>query len=207
MNVLVLAPHPDDEVLGCGGTVRQHVLDGDRVEAVFLTSGELGGGQLPPAATGPVREQEAAAAASVLGLDAFTFLRLPDWMLEDHVAAAEAELGAVLGSRPPDLIYLPHEGESHPDHRVSMRLCRGALALTPDLDPELRCYEFWSPLTEWSLLQDITGTMAEKLAALRCYPSQTAQIDYERAVIGLNQYRGALARPPSRYAEAFHRPG
>src|SRR6185436_21151558 len=76
--VLVISPHPDDESIGCGGTLRGHVLAGDRVEVVFLTSGEAGGHGKPPDETARIREQEAKAAGSILGVRKIEFWKQPD---------------------------------------------------------------------------------------------------------------------------------
>ena len=68
MKVLVIAPHPDDESIGCGGTVALHVQRGDTVNVVFLTSGELGLKQFPREKVWKIREAEADAACKVLGV-------------------------------------------------------------------------------------------------------------------------------------------
>ena len=65
MNVLVVVPHPDDESIGCGGTICLHAARGDRVAAVFLTSGELGLRKLPQEKAWRVREREAEKAAEI----------------------------------------------------------------------------------------------------------------------------------------------
>jgi len=76
MNILVIAPHPDDETIGCGGALCLHAAKGDRVVVVFLTSGELGLKELAPAKAWQVRESEAQAAAKHLGITRLEFLRL-----------------------------------------------------------------------------------------------------------------------------------
>src|SRR5204862_5930569 len=67
--VLVISPHPDDESIGCGGTVRKHVEEGATVRAIFLTSGEKGGHGQGEQATADIREAEARAAATILGIE------------------------------------------------------------------------------------------------------------------------------------------
>src|SRR6267378_1222734 len=96
MNVLVIAPHPDDEVIGCGGAIRLRVERGERVSFVFLSSGELGLKHLPRAKTWEIREAEARRAAKVLGVESLHFLRQPDWMLGDHARATAAALKPLL---------------------------------------------------------------------------------------------------------------
>src|SRR5215203_5449897 len=96
VNVLVLAPHPDDEAIGCGGTLIRHAKQGDRVTAVFLTSGELGLKHLAPDLAWSIREREAQEAARVLGLADLRFLRCPDWFLGEHVEEAAAALQPIL---------------------------------------------------------------------------------------------------------------
>src|SRR2546423_11956411 len=76
--VLVISPHPDNEAIGCGGTLRQHVLQGDAVRVIFLTSGENGGHGIAPDETARIREQEAHAAAEILGIGEVEFWREPD---------------------------------------------------------------------------------------------------------------------------------
>ncbi len=206
MNVLVIAPHPDDEVLGCGGTVCRHTARGERVAVVFLTSGELGLKQLPREEAWKIREAEARAAAKILKITALDFLRLPDWTLGEHIEKAAHLLGPVLQRNKPQTIYLPHPGDGHPDHRAVLPILRKALAGAAISQAELFGYEVWTPLAEHDHVEDITGNMPRKLRALRAHRSQLKEFDYERAVAGLNQFRGALAGK-CRYAEVFQKLG
>src|SRR6516225_9522189 len=201
-NILVIAPHPDDESIGCGGTLCRHTLRGDRVAAVFLTSGELGLKHLAREEAWRVREAEAEAAAVVLGLADLIFLRCPDWFVGEGVDEVAALLRPVLAREAPQSIYLPHDRESHPDHRAALGVVRAACRDSGIPAPDLLTYEVWTPLSEFDRVKDITLVMTRKLQAVRCYRSQLAGFHYDRAVRGLNQYRGALAAP-CRYAEVF----
>lgn len=108
LNVLVLAPHPDDDALGCGGAIRKHVLDGDRVHTIYLTSGELGCSGEDPAATAALREREAGESAQVLETYGHTFWRYPDGKLALHEGELTERLVALYHDPAPDLIYAPH---------------------------------------------------------------------------------------------------
>jgi len=203
MHVLVIAPHPDDEVIGCGGTVCLHAQRGDRVVAVFLTSGELGLKKVPRETAWLIREREARAAARILGLADTVFLRLPDWSVGEHIHAGAVLLSPILRRERPGLIYLPHAREWHPDHRAACPLVRRALSRArPAKWPTLRSYEVWTPQETCDQVQNISPVMPRKLRALRAHRSQLDGFDYVAAVKGLNQFRGALAGR-CRYAEAF----
>src|SRR5689334_5027811 len=119
MNVLVIAPHPDDEAIGCGGAICLHTQSSDHVEAVFLTSGELGLKHLPREAAWNIREEEARQSSHILGIARLHFLRLPDWFIADHIAAGAAQISNVLETLCPELIYLPHKRDDHPDHHAA----------------------------------------------------------------------------------------
>src|SRR5436190_3910055 len=159
MKVLIIAPHPDDESIGCGGTVTLHALKGDEVSAVFLTSGELGLKQLAREEAWKIRESEARAAAKVLRLASLEFLREPDWMIGDDSPRAAAKLAPVLKALVPELIYLPHPNEWHPDHRASLPILRLALKSAGISSPKLRGYEIWTPLAEYQYVENITAVM------------------------------------------------
>lgn len=202
MNVLVIAPHPDDEAIGCGGSLCLHAGRGDRVVVAFLTSGELGLKHLPREQAWGVREREAERAAEVLGVASLTFLRGPDWLLGERLAETAAALRPVLQREAPEKIYLPGAQDGHPDHRASLPILRAAQGQADAPPPSLLAYEVWSPLAEYDRVEDVTPVMRRKLRAIRCYQSQLEGFRYDRAARGLNQYRGALAalRP---YAEVF----
>jgi LmbE family N-acetylglucosaminyl deacetylase len=201
--VLVLAPHPDDEAIGCGGAICLHRRRGDPVRVAFLTSGEQGLPDLPAEDARWVRETEAEAAGAVLGVERLDFLRLPDLGLADNLEEGAARLAPLLAAAP-DLVYLPHPGEPHPDHEAVLPMVRLALAGLPAGAPlpELRGYEVWGPMTRFGWVELIGAVMGQKLRAVRCYRSQLRQFRYDRAVAGLNRYRGALGAG-ARYAEAF----
>jgi len=202
MRVLVIAPHPDDESIGCGGAVCLHVGQGNRVAVVFLTSGERGLTRLPPEEAQRVREGEAEAAAEILGLAALTFLRCPDGAVGEAIVAAADGLRAVLARETPERIYLPHPREWHPDHQASLPVLRAAMQGSGAPAPELVTYEVWTPLPEYDRVEDITGVMRRKLQAVRCHRSQLEDLRYDRAIRGLNQYRGLITLR-CRYAEVF----
>jgi LmbE family N-acetylglucosaminyl deacetylase len=102
----------------------------------------------------------------------------------------------------PDLIYLPHPQDAHPDHVAALPIVRAAFKPRRFPSISLRFYEVWTPLSHYDFVQDISPAMARKLRALRAHQSQLREFDYIRAVTGLNQYRGALAGK-CKFAEVF----
>jgi len=200
--VLAIAPHPDDESIGCGGALALHARRGDRVAVAFLTSGELGLRRLPRDEAWRVREAEARRACRVLGARPPAFLRLPDWTLGRHAAAGVRAVRAVLARERPAIVYLPHPADGHPDHRAAVRIVRAALQRGRAPAPELRAYEVWTPLSEWDLVLDVGVVFGTKLRALRAHRSQLDGFDYVQAVRGLGAYRGALAGRCA-FAEVF----
>jgi N-acetylglucosamine malate deacetylase 1 len=196
VNVVVVAPHPDDESLGCGGAVLAHLAAGDRVTAVFLTSGEQGLATYPIEEARQVREDEASKAAVVLGLSGIEFLRLPDGSLSDDPDAVAGAVKSHLAGA--DLVYAPHPDDDHDDHRAAA----GAVAENVGAGVEVLGYELWTPVAHPDRIVDISEHMDRKLEAVRCYASQLEYWPYDRAVEGLNAYRGALFEGTG-YAEAF----
>lgn len=204
--ILVISPHPDDESIGCGGALRAHVLAGDEVRAVFLTSGEGGGHGLSPQETARVREDEARAAAQILGLAEVTFWREPDGGLQvtDHLTRRLAEYS---DQWRPRLIYVTHEREMHSDHRAAAALVSRAVAEMRGAPPPLvRMYEVWTPLQEIDEIIDISEFLETKIAAVQAHRSQCNILSFDEAVRGLNRFRGEMhSWPGGDYAEVFKR--
>lgn len=206
--VLVVAPHPDDEAIGPGGTLVLHRRLGDPVDALFVTSGVHGDnqGRVPDDTYVALRRREAQDAARVLGLGLTEFWDYPDGMVvtEADLAAVVERLAAHLAAARPEVIYAPHADEQHSDHHfVSLAVQRAAQAARgKGPAPRVLGYEVWSPLQpHWAV--DVASVYEAKLSAIRCYRSQLERSDIARAVDGLNRYRAVLLPPGGSYAEAF----
>jgi len=106
MNVLVIAPHPDDESIGCGGAICLHADQGHRVATVFLTSGECGLPELSKEEAWRVREREAERATEILGVASIEFLRRPDQYLQENTIDAACALKPILQREKPEVLYL-----------------------------------------------------------------------------------------------------
>ena len=204
MNVLVVAPHPDDESIGCGGAIATHADAGDRVTVVWLTSGGAGVGSTDPARAREIRETEAVAAAGLLGLTGHIFLGLPDGDLGSEVTAATTAIAGLVDRIRPGVVYAPHELENHPDHVAAFHATEVAMTAAPS-GGVLHCYEVWTPLTWFDVVLPIDGQMGRKLEAVGCYRSQLEHFRLEAAAAGLAAYRGALAGGCD-YAEVFSCP-
>ena len=202
--VLVLSPHPDDEAIGCGGTLRWHVEQGDQVQVIFLTSGEHGVRGQDPSETSHCREKEAKAAAKLLGYRSLEFWREPDGAMK-LTRPLLRRMKEKLRSWKPGLVYAPHPREMHPDHRATSRLIRRAMEETRS-DAEVRLYEIWTPLQQIDHVQDISGQMKTKLAAIRAHKSQCAIMGFDKSSEGLARYRGVMhSGLGGSYAEVFMR--
>lgn len=202
MNVLILSPHPDDETIGCGGAIALHRLAGDAVCVLSLTSGELGLSEHPIEEARAIRERELSNSAGILDFSVVESLRLPDYELARHLPAASTALARWLGKLLPERVYLPHPADDHPDHQACLPLLARAIQIAGVSAPWALGYEIWSPLPEFDHVEDISSVFSTKLAAVRAYSSQLESFRYDRAITGLNQYRGELAGK-CEYAEVF----
>jgi LmbE family N-acetylglucosaminyl deacetylase len=204
--VLAICPHPDDEAFGCGGALHQHVVDGDVVHVVFLTSGEAGGHGRPPEETARLREEEAGKATRILGIAEVEFWRQPDGALRSTETLLR-RLRQKLRQCRPQVIYVSHADDDHPDHRAAARLVRRAVgdARSSRTGIEIWMYEVWTPLRRIDRVVDISPHMEVKLAAVRAHQCQCAIMRFDDAVCGLNRYRGVMHSgwPAATYAEVF----
>jgi LmbE family N-acetylglucosaminyl deacetylase len=202
--VLVVSPHPDDESVGCGGAIREHVIRGASVRVVFLTSGEQGGHGRLPKETLRVREAEARAAGAILGVGEMEFWREPDGALRATGRLVERLAGSLRAWRP-QLVYVTHDREMHPDHRAACRLVRRALRqASPRTETRVLEFEVWTPLQRIDEIVDVSPHIKVKLAAIRAHKSQCAVMSFDQALLGLNRYRGEMhSWPGGDYAEVF----
>jgi N-acetylglucosamine malate deacetylase 1 len=199
-SVLVVGAHPDDEAMGCGGALRAHAIGGDRVTAVFLTSGEAGGHGIEH--PGETREQEARSAAGILGIAEVQFWRERDGRLRASRTLIE-RLANVIRETRAAVMYAPHAGDDHPDHRAAARIA-GRAAAAAARRVQLRHYEIWSPIPCIDHVVDISEVIEQKLGAIRAYESQCDVMRFDDAFAGLARYRGEMhSWPGGPYAEVF----
>jgi len=208
--IVVFAAHPDDDVIGCGGSLAKHA-SGHSTTVVFLTSGDAGNMTIPKKELGEIRETEAKAAASVLGVSDVVFLRNPDGFLECNRENV-VKIANIIRDKKPACVYTHSAVDFHPDHRAAFELTtRASLAAgsfgfqeltgNPWAPRAVLSFEVMTPLQEPNYFEDISDYMAIKLEALRLHASQKALrcVDW---VEGLNKYRG-LPMGIGEYVEAF----
>lgn len=204
-NILVISPHPDDEAIGCGGTICKHIAEGDSVEVIFLTSGEKGGHGRTEEETIKTREQESNDAASILRLSDIEFWKEPDGNLQATENNVLRLLEKIRSSQP-IIIYVPHENEEHPDHRAAALLVNKALKQLPEVvtAPTVWMYEVWTPIQRMDYIVDISTYIETKRKAILAYKSQCDVLAFDEAILGLNRYRGEMhSWPGGDYAEVF----
>lgn len=215
-SVLVIAPHMDDEVIGCGGVIQKHVAAGARTTVVYMTDGRRGDPQLyiDGASESMIREseqalvlcrkEEAKRSAKILGIHETLFLDRADGELE-----AEADLvGAmaqIIQDRRPQVIYLPSVLDIHHDHWMTNQVFAAVARQMTGMkgwNPVCRQYEVWTPLLP-NCVADISDEFGTKMDALRQFASQNKHVDYVHTTQGLNAYRSMLLLHGRGFAEAF----
>jgi bacillithiol biosynthesis deacetylase BshB1 len=178
LDILVIAPHPDDAELGMAGAIMKFIAEGRRVGVLDLTSGEP-----TPHGSLEIRARETAAATKILGLEWRENLGLPNRSLEPTLEA-RAKLAGVIRREKPRWLFAPHWVDAHPDHVAATELVEAA--------------RFWAKLTKTDLpgephhperifnyycihlkqaiqpafVLDISEYWERKLASIRAYESQ-----------------------------------
>ena len=212
--VLVVAPHPDDETLGVGGTIAKYSAQGDEVFVLMVS------GHLPPIYSRKAYEEtvsEAYSAFSVLGVKESEFLEIPATMIGDQpLHEVNARISKVVNDFNPHIVLCPYP-DRHIDHRLvfdSVMVSTRPVGVGKDIEI-VAAYETLSE-THWNAphiepnftpnwVVDISDHISKKLNALECYKSQISEFPGPRsieAVEALAKFRGTQAG--FGYGEGLH---
>jgi LmbE family N-acetylglucosaminyl deacetylase len=187
--VLILAAHPDDEILGCGATAALHAQRGDSVTSVIACEGEslrYGEGKVG-------MEEHSRRAAKVLGVKDVRFLRFPDQQLDKlTLTAIITPIEKVVREIRPQIVYTQFGGDLNRDHEL---LAKAILVATRPTEPFLELVLAFDTAssTEWAYPRtfvpdtwvDVTSTLDRKLEAMACYETELRDFPHPRSKEGL----------------------
>lgn len=215
MKVLMIAPHPDDEVLGCGGTIKKYSENGDEVFLCIVTKAYT-----PDWSEVFIknRKKEIDSTVAVLGIKKVYFLNFPTVKL-DTVPQKQLNdaISEIISEVNPEIIFIPFSGDINKDHRLVSESALVALRPKPgSLVKKVFYYEALSE-TEWSdstqgaknifapnYYENISDYLEDKLKAMQCYKSELKEYPHPRSLEGIKilaQKRGMEVG--KKYAEAF----
>ena len=185
--ILVLAPHPDDEAFGCGGALAYHAKNGDKIQVIFLHSGDGGNAeQIKDSALASKREVEAKSSMKLLNGQA-DFWQIHDGQIANTKLNQE-RLSRIIEELKPTKIYAPWPYDNHPDHMDASFLLAAALK-NHKVGAEIWLYEIWSTVVPNYFLS-IKSVLDQKIALMKSHASQLKDSQYYEGIMGLNEYRG-----------------
>jgi len=203
MKIAIFAAHPDDELIGCGGTILKGLQKGHNIQIVFATSGDL--------SERKIREKEVKSIYDKLKI-AYHFLRLKDRYFQYSQSTIE-KIIRLLREIKPDIIYYPHHNEEDRDHKELNKIMNESWWIANDtFMPQLGkpCkikkilqYEIWTPISRPNYFERIDEFIEKKTELLIKYKSQINHQRYDAASRGLNAYRGVMELGEG-FAEAFN---
>jgi len=194
--ILVIAPHPDDEIIGCGGTIAKAIENKNNVYVQYLSSGDRIEKQ---------REEEAKKVCSFMKITDYQFLRLKDQTFK--VSAQNiSRIIKYWEKIKPDFIYINHDLDADYEHKIAYQMISQAYwrynIKSDKKSKGLILYEVHKPLQTYNLVEDITKYIEIKMKAMSFYKSQLKTSRIDLAIKGLNQYRGLL-HEQCNFAEVF----
>lgn len=217
--ILCFAPHPDDEILGCGGSIIKAIDRECTVHICYLSYGEQGSPKFIPRQLKYIRKKEALNVCNFLGINKknITFLSIPDNEISMHDIKSMKKIMELVRKIKPDLVYLPHERDNYYDHEQANKLIMRALDMSgsnnfikfggsPWWVENVLAYEVRSPLEKYQYTEDISDVINKKIAALKLYRSQSASAGNVSDFVSekgkfLSGYRAAMT--VGDYREAF----
>lgn len=203
--VWVLAPHPDDEVFGCGGAALIYAIQGAQVQVSVMSSGTGYAVGAEAEQIQSTRENETNAALQSMGIEPASFWRLPDRGLGQCADLAQ-RLFEQIQSQAYQVVFAPSLNEVHPDHLALTRALIAAFEMCQAAEqplPYLVQYEVGAPIKP-NLLLDISKVWPRKLQAMECFTSQLQTQNYAKHIEALNTYRTYALPVEVSHAEAFY---
>jgi LmbE family N-acetylglucosaminyl deacetylase len=207
-SALVFAPHPDDEVLGCGGTIAIKSQAGETVTVVVMTDGRSShAGRIPPDALVSMRHAEALEAAARLGLPAGAclFLDFPDQELASHAVRATQTVMDLLHTHAPQHVFVPSRRDGLADHDATFDIARAAVVASRRpvtlLEYPIWLWENWPwsgrPTGKASLRHAvIAGARSSAELVLRCRHRVCIAPVLPKKLDALAAYRSQMEKPP-----------
>ncbi len=199
--MLVLSPHADDEVIGCGGVLAKHAASGDSIKIVYMTDGSRGTQEdIAREELVSLRKLEAEQARNIIGITDFIYLDYPDGELnvsQQTITAIQQELQ----NTAPDVVYVPFFLEAHPDHFATANILAAALrGYTRNL--YIFAYEVWTPLIPTCIV-DISECIELKRDALKQFETQRVNVDFLEIFEGMAKYRAFIHLGKNSFVECF----
>ena len=199
---LVLAPHPDDETFGLGGSLILASQKNVETHVVFLTDGALGG-KTDQASLVKRRKAEAEQASAALGVSQTHFFGEPDRGLEvcNRLIDKVSELIRAIG---PKSIFIPTPLEYHPDHRATSEIVWRCVQAMAGFPGDVYGYEV-SNLAPINLLIDVSSVAEQKYEVIKIYASQLTENKYMALVKAIDTARTFSLPMECTAAEGFFR--
>ena len=216
-NILVIAPHADDELLGCGATIVKKIANGDNVYVLVMTNAHIGAPELFSEDNINTVRTEAQKAHAFLGIKETVFLDFPAPKLDQQPSyLMSIEISKVIQKFQIDTVYIPHRGDIHKDHKMVFDAV--LVAVRPRNNYTVKKVLAYETLSETECGNPVASDMfiptyfeevnelyfEKKLKALSFFHSQMALFPASRsleAVDALSKYRGATISKMR--AEAF----
>ncbi|MCB4792498.1 MAG: PIG-L family deacetylase [Elusimicrobia bacterium] len=186
--VLVLAPHQDDEVIGCGGTLYKHIKQGGTCDIVYFTHDS------------EERDKESLNALKILEVESYTFLQNKAESLSGNTGLSDV-LSKIIEDKKPEIVFLPFLLDNHVDHRAINQAFTG-LEKNMNFDFMVYAYPIWFPVYP-NILVDISSQWPVKKEALECYKSQMLTRDYVKMSYSLGQYWACVKAKNLEVVETF----
>ncbi|OGI21814.1 MAG: hypothetical protein A2255_00660 [Candidatus Melainabacteria bacterium RIFOXYA2_FULL_32_9] len=191
---LLLAPHPDDETVGCAGLLLKYPKNFD---IVCITDGRCGSYDHTPDETIDIRKREFEEAMEKFGISSYSFLNIEDRKLINNYSIFKS-----LNINDYNYILLPNYFDQNKDHKAVTVLLQ-KLLLNKKYKSGLKIvfYEVWSALPLPNYFFDISDVIENKKELINLYQSQVKYVSFVDGIIGLNRYRGMQSN--CHYSEAF----
>lgn len=201
-SMLIVAPHQDDEVIGCGGALVLQLRSGNAAAVVVLQDGADGHNEVGMSrhALMEMRNEESRRSAATIGMAPPRFLNHA--RLAESVPQASEEVRGIIVEREIDAVFVPFVLDAHPDHHSANYILAEALK-SVSRNVRVFGYEIWG-LCIPNILVVIDDVMEDKMRMLSCFTYANGAIDYVHSTRGLNMYHSRmLGAGECRYAERF----
>jgi len=207
-SVLIVCAHPDDEILGVGGTIAKYAKEGKDIYSVVFSAGHSSHPLTKEKVIEKVRSKESTAAGKIVGCKETILLGLKDGSLKSEIQKKKVvtQLRRIIKEKKPEKIFTHSMDDPHPDHKAVYNSVREATK-SKRSNVDIYSFDIWNPFnirrrSAPKLIVDITETFPKKIRAIKRFKSQKVAMFTMLPAVYLRAYLNGLNNHV-RYAEVF----